>query len=150
MPATTRFDAIVKTARTELKDCLLFQFGLGEVITQTQLKILDEAINEIRQYCQTVDMTEEHRSENRQIALERQLEEACARAPYRSAFHIKQERVINSVIPAYRVHRRDLKDGETMERGKAGKHLATFQSRDEAVEYIQTLTHECKEYMIFE
>ena len=78
------------------------------------------------------------------------LEEYARKCTHRSAFHIVQVNNSNYQYAKFAVHRRELEEGEDMERGKLGRYLETFLTRNEALDYIHEQSKNCKEHMIFE
>ncbi len=139
-----RFRKIALETKNELQDYLLFSVGASASETADLMKKVDGILTEIRTFAENYTNTESAQ-ENREIALDRQLQEAAKRTPFRAVFHVIEQ---NS---KFHVYRRNLEKDEPIpcKRGSLGELLGTYTHRYEASECVYDSARNCSEYTCF-
>jgi len=139
-----RFRKIALETKNELQDYLLFSVGASASETADLMKKVDGVLVEIRTFAENYTDTE-RAQENREIALDRQLQEAAKRTPYRAVFYIIEKG------SEFHVYRRNLEKDEPIpaERGDPGELLGTFKERYEASNCVYDSARNCSEHTCF-
>lgn len=108
------------------------------------MKKVDGVLAEIRTFA--ANHTDAERAqENREIALERHLQEAAERTPFRAVFHVIEKNC------EFHVYKRNLEKDEPIpcKRGNPGERLGAYTHRDEASECVYNSARNCSEYTCF-
>lgn len=139
-----RFDSIALDAKNELQDHLLFSVGASATETETLMRKVDSVFGEIRTFADNYTDTERAK-QNKEIALDRQLQEAAKRTPFRAVFHIVERNC------KFHVYRRNLEKDEPIphQRGNVGELLGTYKERYEASDCVYDSARNCSEYTCF-
>ncbi|MDE0316642.1 MAG: hypothetical protein OXM61_17285 [Candidatus Poribacteria bacterium] len=139
-----RFDSVALDAKNELQDYLLFNVGTSATETADLMKKVDAVFGEIRTFADNYTDTERAK-ENREIALDRQLQEAAKRTPFRAVFHIIERNC------KFHVYRRNLEKDEPIphKRGNFGELLGTYKERYQASDCVYDSARNCSEHTCF-